>query len=93
MTAQDLIESIFSRPQGWVSGDVRRITPDQLKFLRDLIAADPERDQVHNGQGGSLVWSPAGHRKYVLTEDPNGGKRHTLTRLSCIEASTMGSLF
>ena len=93
VTAYDLIDSIFSRPQTWAGANVRSVTLDQLNYLRGLIAKDPEAAKARNGQGGSLVWAPAGKHKYVLTEDRTGGKRHTLTRLSNIESLRMGSLF
>lgn len=92
MTAHDLIDDILARPQRGPR-DVRHITPEQLSYLRGLILKDPEAAKVRNGQGGSLVWTPAGKHKYVLTEDPTGGKRHTLTRISHIEAEGMRSLF
>lgn len=93
MIAHDLIESIFSR-SGWraAAPNVRSITPEQLKFLRDLIAKDPESHKARAGDRGSLVWMPSGPFKYVLTEDPTGGKKHTLARLSNIAAAS-GSLF
>ena len=91
MIAHDLIESIFARPQDGPR-DIRRITKDQLDYLQDLIRKDPESAKMHNGQGGSLVWTPAGKHKYVLTEDLVGNK-HTLTRLSNIEAMGQTSLF
>ncbi len=92
MTAQDLIGGIFARSQQGPQ-DVRRISADQLRYLRDLILKDPEAAKVHNGQGGSLVWTPAGKHRYVLTEDPGGGKRHTLMRFARMEAEGQGSLF
>ncbi len=93
MIALDLIASIFARP-GWgsVAPNVRRITPEQLKYLQDLIAADPEATAVRKGAPGSLVWAPAGNHKYVITEDLNG-TRHTLTKLSSLDAEGTGSLF
>ena len=93
MTTFDLIDSIFSRP-GWrgAAPNVRSITPEQLKFLRDLIQKDPESHKARTGDRGSLVWMPAGPHKYILTEDPTGGEKHTLTRLSNIAAAS-GSLF
>ena len=80
MTALDLIESIFARPQDGPR-DISRITPEQLAYVRDLVMKDPQAARVCNGQGGSLVWSPKGMYRYVLTEDTNGGKRHTLARI------------
>jgi len=93
MTAHDLIDSIFGRAQVFAGANVRHITEDQLKYLRDLILKDPEAAKARNGQGGSLVWMPAGKHKYVLTEDLAGGKRHTLTKISHIEAEGQASLF
>ncbi len=46
MTAFDLIDSIFSRVQREMPGNVRLVTPDQVKFLYDLIGADPEGGHV-----------------------------------------------
>jgi hypothetical protein len=93
MVARDLIESIFSRP-AWrgTPGNVRRITRDQLVYLRNLIEADPEAEAVKRGAPGSLVWMPSGRYKFVLTEDLIGDK-HTLTKLSNIVASKTGMLF
>jgi len=93
MTAHDLIDSIFSRAAwGGVAPNVRRITPEQLCYLRDLIGADPEGGAAKPGAPGSLVWMPSGRHKYILTEDLHGTK-HTLTRLSNICASESGRLF
>jgi hypothetical protein len=93
MTAFDLIDSIFSRPPwGGVAGNVRRISPEQFRYLRNLIDADPEGGSVKRGVPGSLIWMPSGRHKYILTEDM-GGTKHTLTRLSNIAASMSGRLF
>jgi hypothetical protein len=93
MTAFDLIDSIFSRASwGGAAANVRRITPDQLKYLRDLIEKDAESHKARAGAPGSLVWMPAGPHKYVVTEDLVGNK-HTLTRLSNIVAQESGRLF
>lgn len=93
MTPFGLIDSIFSRPAwGGVANNVRRISPEQLVYLRDLIDADPERGAVKRGAAGSLTWSPGGRHEYLITEDLVG-TRHTLTRISHIEAAEMGSLF
>ena len=92
MKALDLIDSIFARPQGYVSRDVRRITGDQLSYLKDLIEQDPERAKVRAGQNGSLVWMPTGCGQFVLTED-HAGKKHTLARLSGVETEKTLSLF
>jgi hypothetical protein len=92
-TAHDLIESIFSRVQWNMPANVRRITVDQLKWLRDLIGRDPEGGAVTGGSMNSLVWMPSGRHKYVITEDPTGGTKHTLARLSNLVASDEGRLF
>ena len=93
MTAFDLIDSIFARVQPGMPGNMRRITPRQLKYLRDLIGADPEGGAVKDGGRGSLVWMPAGRTKYVLTEDPIGGEKHTLTKMGNLRPSAEGRLF
>jgi hypothetical protein len=94
MTAHDLIDSIFSRPQQSVAGNIRYISEDQRKFLTDLIGQDSEGGSVTRGAGGSLVWVPSGRHKYVLTENVTiGRKPHTLMRLSNIIASETGRLF
>jgi len=92
MTAFDLIDSIFSRVQAGMPGNVRRVTNDQVRFLFDLIGSDPEGGHVKHGVGRSLVWAPSGRNKYVLTDDVAGGK-HTLTRLSNLVATESGRLF
>jgi hypothetical protein len=92
MTAFDLIDSIFSRPAWGVAPNVRRISREQLVYLRGLIDRDAEAGKARKGAPGSLVWMPPGPHKYVLSEDL-GGDRHTLTRLSNIAASQEPSLF
>jgi hypothetical protein len=91
MTARELIDDIFSRAQGG-PGHLRRITIEQLKFLRNLIAEDPERALIVTGAPGSLIWRPSGDWKYVLTEDLVG-KKHTLTKLHNLSASEQPRLF
>jgi hypothetical protein len=91
MTARGLIDDIFGRAQMGVAPNMRRITPGQLKYLRDLIEADREAGAVTTGALGSLVWMPEGGDRYVLAEDLRGNK-HTLTRLRNFSAE-MGSLF
>lgn len=93
MTARELIDDIFGRAQLGMPANMRRITGDQVKFLRDLIREDPEGGAVTRGDLGSLVWMPGGTHKFVITEDPNGGKKHTLTKLSNLVASETGRLF
>jgi hypothetical protein len=92
MTAHDLIADIFSRTQGGVEGNMRRITRAQLDLLVELIGEDEDGGAVQRGMGGSFVWMPAGRQKYIITEDARGG-RHTLMRLANIRASASGSLF
>jgi hypothetical protein len=92
MIAHDLIDSIFSRPQTGVAGNVRVITRAQLDFLTGLIGEDEEGGAVQRGLNGSFVWMPSGRHKYVITVDLRGN-RHTLTRLSNIAAAASGSLF
>jgi hypothetical protein len=94
MTARGLIDSIFSRP-AWMgmSPDLRRITPEQLKFMTDLVAKDAERASVQRGRGRSFVWTPSGPHKFVITEDPTGGDKHTLLRVPNLAKSESGSLF
>ena len=91
MTAHGLIESIFSRPQGG-PGNERRITPDQLSYLRNLIDADEEGGAVKEGMNGGFAWMPKGRNKYVVTVDPLRNRR-TLTRLSNLAPSDEGRLF
>jgi hypothetical protein len=93
MTAFDLIDSIFARPASrGMDANIRRLTPEQLGYLRGLIERDAESAAVRPGAPGSLVWMPKGRHKYVITEDARGGK-HTLARLSSIEAGRSGRLF
>ena len=92
MIALDLIDSIFSRGGRGAEVNMRRITREQLVYLRDLIDADLQGAAVRRGANGSLVWMPKGRHKYVICEDPRGEK-HTLARISSIEAAGTGSLF
>ena len=92
MTAFDLIDSIFSRVQGGMPSNVRRVTAQQFAYLRDLIDRDPEGGAVHKGMNGSIIWMPSGRTKYVLTEDP-AGSRSTIAKLQNITASDCGRLF
>jgi hypothetical protein len=92
MTALELIDDIFSRPQLAVAVDVRRITRDQVKYLRDLIELAGPAGRIQKGAPGSLIWSPEGLYRYVVTEDLRGG-RHTLARLSNAPSAECGLLF
>ena len=93
MTAYDLIDSIFARPARGVDGSSRRITTAQLDYLIDLIGRDEEGAAIQRGRGKSLVWMPSGRNKYVVTEDPTGGDKHTLARLANFVPSGQGRLF
>lgn len=92
MTAHDLIADIFRRPQDGVAPNMRRITRPQLDFLLSLIGKDEEGGAVQRGTGGSLVWTPCGRNKYIITEDLRGN-RHTLTRLVTLAPVGAGLLF
>jgi len=91
MTAFELIDSIFWRAQPGTPGNLRRITREQLNYLRDLIDKAGPSEAIKRGAPGSLIWTPAGRHKYVVTEDLTGN-RHTLTRLANV-ASESGTLF
>jgi len=91
MTAHDLIVDIFARVQGG-AGNVRRITRPQLDLLLALIAENEEGGAVASGGPGVTVWTPSGRDKYIITEDARGA-RHTLTRLSNLTPTAMGTLF
>ena len=92
MTAHGFIDQLFSRPSFGLDGNMRRLTPGQLDLLRNLIGEDEEGGAVQRGANGSLIWMPSGRPKYVITEDPRGGK-HILARFSNLKASASGSLF
>lgn len=92
MTAFDLIESIFARPQRDMPSNERRITATQLSYLKDLIGADPEGGAMARAGPGVWTWAPAGRTKYQLTEDYQGN-RHTLARFMNLTASETGRLF
>jgi hypothetical protein len=93
MTAHELIADIFRRPQDGVAANMRIITRAQLDFLASLIGEDEDGGALERGRGLSFIWMPRGRDKYVVTEDPRGGRRHTLLRLSNIVPSGSGSLF
>jgi hypothetical protein len=92
MTAHDLIASIFARAQGGMPGNERRITPAQLKYLRDLIGQDEEGGALASVGPGVSVWMPAGKSKFVLCEDLRGD-RHVLRRMAKMVPTGMGTLF
>lgn len=93
MTTHELIADIFRRPQERVDANLRIITMAQLDLLERLIGEDEEGGAMQRGRGRSFVWLPSGRDKYVVTEDPRGGRRHTLMRLSSLTPSGSGSLF
>jgi hypothetical protein len=89
MTAAELIASIFSSPQHKLPGNMRRVTLDQLHYLRDLVLAE---GNAREGDGGSIAWNSIDGHKYVLTEDRVGDK-HSLTRLVRVPISGVRGLF
>jgi hypothetical protein len=93
MTAHELIADIFKRAQPGICANMRIITRAQLDYLASLIGEDEARGSMERGRDLSFVWTPSGRDKYVVTEDPRGGRRHTLMRLSNIVASASGRLF
>jgi hypothetical protein len=91
MTAHELIDSIFARAQDGPLNE-RRITRDQLTYLKDLIGADPEGAAFGPQGPGVWVWAPSGRKKYIITEDLNG-KRHKIARLANLISTDAGRLF
>jgi hypothetical protein len=92
MTAFELIESIYARPQAGMPSNERIITRTQLSYLRDLIGADPEGGAMHSDGPGVWLWLPSGRNKYRLTEDRKGN-RNTIARFANIVPSETGRLF
>jgi hypothetical protein len=92
VTAHDLIDSIFARPQAGLAGNIRSVTIMQLGYLRDLIGQDPEGGAIRAGAPGCMIWMPSGRWKYILAEDSIGNK-HTLTRMGTLKPSGAGELF
>lgn len=92
MTALEFIAQLFDRPGYGAASNMRRLTAPQLELLVELIGQDKEAAAVQRGMNGSLVWTPAGRDKYVVTRDPSE-KKHTLTRLANLDASGCGRLF
>lgn len=92
MTAYELIDSIFARPQDGPSNE-RRITASQLSYLKDLIGADPEGGTMRPDGPGAWVWAPAGRTKYRLTEDLSLHRAHKIARFSTCYAVESGRLF
>jgi hypothetical protein len=91
-TAHELIESIFSRVQSGVPGNVRYISTDQLKYLLDLIGKDEEGAALYKGNGGRLLWMPSGRHKYEIEGDMHSSRRK-ITRMMNIQPSSAGLLF
>jgi hypothetical protein len=92
MTAYQLIDDIFSRPQANVAGNMRYITERQFKWLVDLIGADEEGSAVTQGANGGLVWMPSGRYKYVLSYMPSL-ERRSIMKLANLKPSDAGTLF
>lgn len=92
MTAHDLIDSIFSRPQASVPGNVRYISIDQHRYLLDLIGANDEGSCLRSTYGGKLLWAPSGRHKYEIEGDMHSPRRK-ITRYANLEPSTAGTLF
>lgn len=93
MTAFDLVAEIFARPQQGVASNVRFVTLKQLRYLLDLIGADPEGGALGPAGPGRWMWTPMGRNKYEITEDVRGGNRHSIRRLANLGASGTGQLF
>jgi hypothetical protein len=71
---------------------MRRITPAQLAYVRSLILGEEIPAEVRSGTDGSLVWTPPGRDKFIVTED-RIRQKHTITKLSNLVESKSGSLF
>lgn len=92
MTADFLIGEIFARPQDGIASNMRRLTIAQFNALRGMLLKEASSQTLRHGEGGSLVWTPAGGDKYVLTED-RVRLKHTLTRLGKMDECRSGNLF
>ena len=92
LTAATLVTEIFARQQPGLGSNMRRLTQRQFDALRGLLLDEKLYGTVHDGDGGSLIWTPPGKDKIVLTEDRISA-RHTLTRLPAMAATGMGLLF
>jgi hypothetical protein len=92
MTAFELIDSFFARPQPGRASHERRITTRQLGYLKDLIGADPEGGAMAPAGPGVWYWTPAGRNKYEITED-YGKAGHKIARLSSGRVTGTGQLF
>jgi hypothetical protein len=92
MTAAQLIADIFSRPQEKMPPNMRRITEDQVKYLRGLMASeDPAR--VQYGNKGVVIFIDRDSDKWMVSEDLILGKKHMLTKLANPERTGQPSLF
>lgn len=92
MTAFELIDSIFVRHHAGMPGNERRLTAAQLRYLKDLIGADPEGGAMRVQGPGLWVWTPSGRNKYEIHED-RGGNQHKIVRLANLVSSETGRLF
>lgn len=92
MTAQQLIASIFAREQEDAAANLRRITQAQFDYLLLLVRREAEQE-IGNGPGGAVVWTPAADVQYVLTAPPAGRRTGTLVKVSSQTSAGMGSLF
>jgi hypothetical protein len=92
MTAFELIDDIFSRPQANVAANMRYITERQFNWLVDLIGADEDGGAVKYGPNGGLVWMPRGRWKYVLSYVP-AVERRSIMKLANVSPSPAGTLF
>lgn len=90
-TAHDLIESIFSRPQASVPGNVRYISVDQLSYLLDLIGRG-DGATLQLGSGGRLYWTPQGNHRFEIEGDIHAPRRK-VTRYVQFDPGAAGSLF
>lgn len=91
MTAFDLIDSIFSRVQPGMPGNMRRITQAQYDYLRNLIDGDPEGGALKPDGPGKMLWTPAGRTKYLLTDGTYG--QRALVKMASLTAAATGRLF
>ena len=91
MNAAQLVDSIFRRDQPGAAANVRQLTFDQFKYLRDLILNEEHRGTVSHGLDGSLIWARDGKESYQLSENRVAWK-HSLTRLASPGAGS-GTLF
>lgn len=92
VTAFELIDSIFSRPQKGLPPNRRVITREQRRYLEDLIGQDEDGGAIKQGPSGSVVWSPKGRFRYVIGDDPESGKL-SLMRFATAASELLPRLF